>query len=514
MKSFFSLIKNALFAFCLFSGFCTSSWAVDNRLCPVKSAADDGSAFTLRRDIEQGFNRTTNRACTEVIRFDAGQTFNIVLHDTLQVTNANDTDTDHILEEADTFENDNYNLLVDGHGATVTIDAINITSQGKCAIELLNNNSKWQYMILRVSDASKAFCDTGNGNHHTSGEDGLIIQVVDQNGNNQNPPGPVCENSNPCCNNGQWKAPGSACTAPNVTDGHCNASNQCEGSTPAPPDADNDDIPDASDNCPAISNHDQADGDHDGVGDACDNCPQNANPTQEDSNHNGVGNACDAGNPPVNTDTDGDAILDASDNCPSTSNADQADLDHDGTGDACDNDVDGDGIPNNQDSYPSDADHDQDGVIDGVDNCPTQAGPGSNHGCPASTGNPVDSDGDGVANDQDQCPAQAGPSSHQGCPLTIDSSDSDHDGVPNESDACPAQAGLSSNHGCPILDTNPSESSSCNDAGKSLSKRNCVQAGCSLERGAARMNPLSFSVFILLGILGIGRSMARKVRNE
>jgi hypothetical protein len=39
----------------------------------------------------------------------------------------------------------------------------------------------------------------------------------------------------------------------------------------SPPDADDDGIPDATDNCPQVSNPSQADGDRDGVGDACDN---------------------------------------------------------------------------------------------------------------------------------------------------------------------------------------------------------------------------------------------------
>ncbi|MGQ0618746.1 MAG: Calx-beta domain-containing protein [Panacagrimonas sp.] len=40
-----------------------------------------------------------------------------------------------------------------------------------------------------------------------------------------------------------------------------------------PPDSDNDGIPDADDNCPAIANPDQTDGDGDGEGDACDTPP-------------------------------------------------------------------------------------------------------------------------------------------------------------------------------------------------------------------------------------------------
>jgi hypothetical protein len=38
----------------------------------------------------------------------------------------------------------------------------------------------------------------------------------------------------------------------------------------------------AEDNCPAVSNPDQADADGDGVGDACDNCPATANASQSD----------------------------------------------------------------------------------------------------------------------------------------------------------------------------------------------------------------------------------------
>jgi hypothetical protein len=49
---------------------------------------------------------------------------------------------------------------------------------------------------------------------------------------------------------------------------------QSQPTTPQPPaDSDADGIPDASDNCPAAANADQADADADGRGDACDPCP-------------------------------------------------------------------------------------------------------------------------------------------------------------------------------------------------------------------------------------------------
>lgn len=70
------------------------------------------------------------------------------------------------------------------------------------------------------------------------------------------------------------------------------------------------------DNCPGLSNPDQADADNDEVGDICDNCPDNPNNNQSDSDTDGLGDACD--------------------NCPDTANADQADTDTDGIGDNCD----------------------------------------------------------------------------------------------------------------------------------------------------------------------------------
>lgn len=61
------------------------------------------------------------------------------------------------------------------------------------------------------------------------------------------------------------------------------------------PNADGDGFCDPDDNCPAVSNSDQADEDGDGVGDLCDNCPENPNNDQADSNGNGVGDVCELG---------------------------------------------------------------------------------------------------------------------------------------------------------------------------------------------------------------------------
>ena len=71
-------------------------------------------------------------------------------------------------------------------------------------------------------------------------------------------------------------------------------------------DADNDGVPDDTDNCPATANLDQSDLDDDGIGDACDN------------------------------DLDGDGVGNGTDNCSTTPNADQRDADADLIGDECD----------------------------------------------------------------------------------------------------------------------------------------------------------------------------------
>lgn len=114
-----------------------------------------------------------------------------------------------------------------------------------------------------------------------------------------------------------------------------------------PPDADDDGVPDADDNCPLTPNPGQENSDGDTFGDACDNCPTVTNQNQADSDSDGVGNACDncpsVANPDQ-TNSDSDTFGDACDNCPDITNPDQADNEGDGLGDPCDPDDDNDGI--------------------------------------------------------------------------------------------------------------------------------------------------------------------------
>lgn len=178
-------------------------------------------------------------------------------------------------------------------------------------------------------------------------------------------------------------------------------------------DFDGDGLEDEFDNCPFSSNYEQIDNDSDGIGDSCDVCSGMADPDQADLDGNGVGDAC-------SDDIDGDSILNAGDNCPRLPNSGQQDTDHNGLGDLCDSDFldacrlnpsgegceddwDGDGVSNDNDSCPviqngdrldtdldglgdaCDQDADNDGIANIHDNCKTLANPGQ-----------VDLDGDGL----------------------------------------------------------------------------------------------------------------------
>ena len=88
---------------------------------------------------------------------------------------------------------------------------------------------------------------------------------------------------------------------------------------------------------------------------------------------------------------------------------------------------------------PVSIDTDNDGVVDSLDKCPTQAGTAKYNGCPIP-----DTDKDGINDEEDKCPTQVGTAKYKGCPIP----DTDKDGVNDEEDKCPTEAGIAANHGC------------------------------------------------------------------
>ncbi|MFQ5783047.1 MAG: thrombospondin type 3 repeat-containing protein, partial [Nitrosopumilus sp.] len=84
---------------------------------------------------------------------------------------------------------------------------------------------------------------------------------------------------------------------------------------------------------------------------------------------------------------------------------------------------------------------------------------------------PTDTDRDGVPDEKDNCPKEAGPANNKGCPVKIERiptpvpvpprpvpvepKDSDGDGVPDNEDACPREYGPANNRGCPAKEPVP-----------------------------------------------------------
>jgi outer membrane protein OmpA-like peptidoglycan-associated protein len=147
-------------------------------------------------------------------------------------------------------------------------------------------------------------------------------------------------------------------------------------------------------------------------------------------------------------DDDGDGVRNGEDTCPAEAGP--------AARQGCPvKDADGDGLEDAADTCPAEAgaaerqgcpvmDTDGDGLEDAADRCPTEAGPAERQGCPVK-----DADGDGLEEAVDTCPTEAGPAERQGCPMR----DADKDGVADERDTCPAEAGLAELRGCPAKDT-------------------------------------------------------------
>ena len=145
--------------------------------------------------------------------------------------------------------------------------------------------------------------------------------------------------------------------------------------------------------------------------------------------------------PEEEPDTDGDGVIDAIDECPTEAGPRALkgcpDMDNDNIPDINDKCPEVYGVPEYE-GCP-DPDRDADGVLNDDDECPDVAGSAATGGCP-------DTDGDSVVDRKDNCPDVPGLVELNGCP------DRDGDTVPDGEDACPDEPGLVGLKGCPPIE--------------------------------------------------------------
>ncbi|MGB5555886.1 MAG: OmpA family protein, partial [Flavobacteriaceae bacterium] len=91
-----------------------------------------------------------------------------------------------------------------------------------------------------------------------------------------------------------------------------------------------------------------------------------------------------------------------------------------------------------------------------------------------------DADGDGVADKDDECPNEAGPAENKGCPWA----DADGDGVLDKDDKCPEVAGTVANQGCPEVTAEVQKQ--LNDYARTIL----------FDTGKSTLKPASTSVFV------------------
>ena len=166
MSSFRSVTGKSLALLAIFwlSAPALAASPLDNTTCSVLTASDSSDDFnSLRRKLEEGFNRDTQRFCTEKINFQAGKEFSIRLTKTLEIANANDLDC-AAGNGKPAVCGDGWGLVVDGtSSASVTLDASDIP-EGTCALRLAANRVQLTGFVIKVKRREDAICNEGSNN--------------------------------------------------------------------------------------------------------------------------------------------------------------------------------------------------------------------------------------------------------------------------------------------------------------------------------------------------------------
>ncbi len=298
---------------------------VDNTTCGVLSNGDSVEDFhSLRRKVEEGYNRASNRMCTELIRFEGGKEYEIRLQDTLSLQSEGDLDCPAGPGKPAVC-GDGWGLILDGSTSpSAVLDASDLPP-GTCALRLQANRVLVRGLKIKVQRREDAICDEGNYNdvggvEVEAGDDQPLPSPTPQppTPSPTPPPSPPPSPTPPASPTPSPTPEATATPAPSpgVTPNPTPTPAATPTPTPAP-----------------------EDGDEDGVADAGDNCPASSNPEQTDSDDDGIGDACDDDFSVAPGDDDGDGILNEDDNCENAANPLQGDADQDGLGDACDADM-------------------------------------------------------------------------------------------------------------------------------------------------------------------------------
>jgi hypothetical protein len=167
----------AIFAICLFASQ-HRVWAAafDNTTCFVLNDEDSEEYYnSLRRKIEDGWNRRETRLCTQAIHVKVPK---ITLESPLDINNENAMDC-RAGSDKPKVCGDSWALVIDGAGSRATIDVSSLPGD-TCAISLHANHVKINNIDIIATpeqvQADKVICDSGenndtsdvtiNGNHH------------------------------------------------------------------------------------------------------------------------------------------------------------------------------------------------------------------------------------------------------------------------------------------------------------------------------------------------------------
>lgn len=185
-----------------------------------------------------------------------------------------------------------------------------------------------------------------------------------------------------------------------------------------------------------------------------------------DSDFDGIPDGCD----PLN-DRDGDLIGDVFDNCIDTQNTDQDNYDNDLYGDLCDDDDDGDGILDEDDSCPQGSkgwtptlltDYDSDGCWDFSEDLDDDNDGVNDRDV---NGNILDGCSSSIGSQKDWISNETNDRDGDGCLDSIEDDDDDADGLNDDEDACPQGEVVRTNDGLivPIDISNDMDLDGCRD---------------------------------------------------